>query len=260
MRLRSALPFLILALIGKSCGEPLPDKATVERLLGDFQLVEGGSYMMGDTLLDSTGHITHVPHAVVVDGFYFQSKEVTQKLYTVVMGENPSTDSTWEDLPVAGVSWFDCQSFIEKINGITGKTYRLPTEAEWEFAAKGGRLGSGFVFSGSNDADSVAWHRANSKGRIQPVGKLHPNEIGIYDMSGNVWEWCSDFYSDYRTDSSKMNNPVGPDKGHMRVFRGGSYNDSSRFSKSTSRYYTDPKLNYPLIGFRLVRADSKPNR
>ena len=257
MRLQSVLPLLLIALITKGCGNPMPDKATVESLLGDFQRVEGGSYMMGDTLLDSTGHITHVPHTVMVDGFSLQSMEVTQELYALVMEENPSTDSSWKDLPVTGVSWYDCQSFIEKINLITGKIHRLPTEAEWEFAAKGGRLGKGCSFSGSNEADSVAWHRANSRGRLQPVGKLHPNELGIYDMSGNVWEWCSDFYSDYRTDSTKMKNPKGPDKGFMRVFRGGSYNDSSRFSKNTSRYYTDPKLNYPVIGFRLVREGSK---
>lgn len=209
---------------------------------------------MGDTLNDPSGHISNTPHEVTVDGFWIQSKETTQELYTLVMGENPSTDRSWKDLPVSEVSWNDCQAFVAELNEITGDRYRLPTEAEWEFAAKGGKPYSNQTFSGSNSPDSVAWHRGNSKGRLHPVGKLKPNSLGIYDMSGNVWEWCVDYYGDYRTDSSHMHNPIGIDHGTMKVFRGGSFGDSARYCKTTSRYYTDPILRYPNIGLRLVKS------
>ncbi len=246
-----------------ACNSPSkPQREKIEALLGDFVFVEGGAFVMGDSINDPNGHISHVPHEVRMDGFHMQSKETTQDVYSLVMGENPSADQSWKDLPVSEVSWNDCMIFLEKLNSLTGGNYRLPTEAEWEYAARGGALGSNQLFSGSNDPDSVAWHRGNSKGRIQPVGLLKPNSLGIYDMSGNAWEWCSDFYGDYRTDSSQRHNPVGIDYGVMKVFRGGSFGDSARYCKTSSRFYTDPLLRYPSIGMRLVKdkAPSGQNR
>lgn len=125
--------------------------------------------------------------------FYICKYEVTQKLWEAVMSNNPS-DMQGEDLPVEQVSWNDCQTFISKLNELTGKTYRLPTVAEWEYAAKGGKLSKGYQYSGSNDIDEVAWYDGNSEEKSHPVGLKNPNELGLYDMSGNVWELCQDMH------------------------------------------------------------------
>lgn len=125
--------------------------------------------------------------------FYICKYEVTQRLWTEVMNDNPS-EMQGDDLPVEQVSWNDCQRFIEKLNTLTGKTYRLPTEAEWEYACRGGKKSKGYKYSGSNDIDKVAWYDGNSENKSHPVGQKMPNELGLYDMSGNVWEWCQDMH------------------------------------------------------------------
>lgn len=126
-------------------------------------------------------------------GFYLCKYEVSQRLWVAVMGENPS-QMQGDDLPVEQVDWNDCQAFIAKLNALTGKRYRLPTETEWEYACKGGRHSKGYQYSGSNDIDAVAWYDGNSKERSHPIGQKQPNELGLYDMSGNVWEWCQDMH------------------------------------------------------------------
>lgn len=126
-------------------------------------------------------------------GFYICKYEVTQELWMEVMTENPS-EMQGDSLPVEQVNWNDCQTFISKLNKLTGKNYRLPTEAEWEYACRGGKRTKGYAYSGSDDIDQVAWYDANSEGKTHPVGQKQPNELGLYDMSGNVWEWCQDMY------------------------------------------------------------------
>lgn len=125
--------------------------------------------------------------------FYICRYEVTQRLWVAVMGDNPS-QMQGDDLPVEEVNWNDCQRFITRLNELTGKTYRLPTEVEWEYACRGGKYSKGYAYSGSDDIDEVAWYAENSEGKTHPVGQKHPNELGLYDMSGNVWEWCQDMH------------------------------------------------------------------
>jgi formylglycine-generating enzyme required for sulfatase activity len=166
----------------------------------------------------------HQQHLVTISSFKIAKYPVTQEQWEAIMKNNPSY---WkgENHPVTGVSWNDAQAFIKKLNETTCKSYRLPTEAEWEFAARGGNKTHGYWYSGSNNVDSVAWYDKNSNKTLQPVGMKAPNELGIYDMSGNIWELCSDWYAwDYLT--IPQTNPTGPETGSYRVVRGGSYYDN----------------------------------
>ncbi len=168
-------------------------------------------------------------------------------------GNNPSYFSNCGDnCPVEQVSWNDIQDFIRILNQRTGKNYRLPTEAEWEYAARGG--GKSDKYSGGNDVDSVAWYTSNSGGKTHPVGRKKPNGLGIYDMTGNVWEWCSDWYGDGYYRSSPRDNPQGPSSGGFRVLRGGSWYDSARYSRASVRLMLNPDYRYNYVGFRLVRT------
>lgn len=154
--------------------------------------------------------------------------------------------------PITGVSWHDAVAYCEWLSQKTGKNYRLPTEAEWEYAARGGQLSKGFEYVGSDDLDEVSWHRDNSNNQIHPVGLKVPNELGLYDMSGNAWEWCNDWYAKYPT--TPQTNPQGPESGHCRVFRGGSWYDFEYYTRSVSRCITQPDARYDVIGFRLSRT------
>jgi formylglycine-generating enzyme required for sulfatase activity len=167
------------------------------------------------------------------------------------MGSNPSNFSGCDQCPVENVSWNDIEEFIRKLNQLTGKSYRLPTEAEWEYAARGGNKSRGFTYSGGNDLGSVGWYDGNSGSKTHPVGQKAANELGIYDMTGNVWEWCSDWYGSYT--SSFQRNPGGPSSGQNRVLRGGSWFGNSRGCRVSHRSNHDPdyRINYGL-GFRLV--------
>lgn len=148
------------------------------------------------------------------------------------------------------VSWDDCQEFIQKLNSLTGRNFRLPTEAEWEFACRGGNNSRGYKYSGSNDIDNVAWYDDNSGGKTHPVGTKAPNELGIYDMSGNVWEWCSDWYADYT--SYSQTNPTGPLSGSYRVIRGGGWGYFAVSCRSSRRNYYDPMYRNRYLGLRLA--------
>jgi formylglycine-generating enzyme required for sulfatase activity len=228
------------------------DKAKIDKLL-EFVKVEGGTFTMGDNLLgekyNSQNHYTE--HEVELSDFYIQKTEVTQELWQAVMGSNPSENKEWKDNPVTHVSWDDAQSFIQKLNKVTGKKYRLPTEAEWEYAARGGKLSKGFKYAGSDNVDEVAWY-GTTAGSIHPVAQKKPNELGLYDMSGNVWEWCQDYYGAYRTDTKVRKDPKGPDNGTTRVIRGGSWISRAEFCLVADRHYRNPDDWDNDLGFRLL--------
>ena len=167
------------------------------------------------------------------------------------MGSNPSFYEG-ENLPVENVSWTDVQEFIKKINKYTRLEYRLPTEAEWEYAAKGGNKSQGFIYAGSNNLNEIAWYKDNSDSTTHPVGTKMPNELGIYDMTGNVWEWCQDSYGAEYYKDSPSDNPLGPKSGSERVIRGGSWDNDESGCRiaNRSRYYLYDGDSY--YGFRLV--------
>jgi len=205
-------------------------------------LVQGGTFSMGD---ESEKPI----HSVTLSSYYIGKYEVTQKEWTAIMGENPS-NFKGDDLPVENVSFDDCQKFIKRLNAKTKKKYRLPTEAEWEFAARGGNKSNGYKYSGSNTLDDVAWFTSNSGSETSPVGQKQANELGIYDMSGNVWEWCNDYYGNYS--SSSQTNPKGAESGSGRVYRGGSWLNGAARCRVANRYDRSPSFRYSYLGLRLV--------
>ncbi len=184
--------------------------------------VKGGTFWMGCT--DEQGSDCESDespkHQVTLKGFWIGKYEVTQAEWRAVMGENPSNNEGCDQCPVEQVSWDDVQKFIKELNRQTGKNYRLPTEAEWEYAARGGQKSNKTKFAGSQNLGAVGWYSDNSS-KTHPVGGKAPNELGIYDMSGNVWEWCADWYGDYS--SGSQTNPKGPGSGSYRVLRGGSW-------------------------------------
>lgn len=188
-------------------------------------------------------------HLVTLSDFWIGETEVTQALWKAVMGDNPS-DFKGDNLPVEQVSWNDCQIFIKKLNALTGKSFRLPTEAEWEYAARGGCQSKGYMYSGSNSLDEVAWYsKTTDHNGTKPVKTKKPNELGLYDMSGNVCEWCSDYFGSYS--SFEQNNPSGPSSGSSRVFRGGGwYHDVSNCRVSRRRHQSPDYRDFN--GFRLV--------
>lgn len=183
--------------------------------------VKGGTFTMGATYDDAEvdAEVDEEPaHEVTLSDYYIGQTEVTQALWEAVMGSNPSNHKG-DNLPVENVSWDDCQVFIQKLNQLTGKQFRLPTEAEWEYAARGGRKSQGYKYAGDDYIGSVAWYSGNSGYETHPVATKQANELGIYDMSGNVWEWCSDWFGGYQ--SSSQSDPQGPSSGSRRVYRGG---------------------------------------
>jgi|AntRauTorcE11898_2_1112593.scaffolds.fasta_scaffold04834_3 formylglycine-generating enzyme required for sulfatase activity len=218
--------------------------------------VEGGCFDMGCTIEQSNCDDDEKPvHEVCVDDFYISKTEVTQKMWRKVMGNNHSRFDNCDNCPVENVSWKDVQEFIRKLNHKTNGNYRLPTEAEWEYAARGGKKSQDYKYAGSNDIGSVAWHFNNSGGKTHPVGQKQPNELGLYDMSGNVWEWCSDRYdSDYYKNSPR-NNPQGPNSGSARVYRGGCWRYGARYCRVAFRDRVSPGLTRSNLGFRLSRDE-----
>ena len=205
--------------------------------------VEGGSY-------DQGSDYDYNKRTISLDGFWIGECEVTQAQWRAVMGSNPSLVAG-DNLPVEQVSWNDIQEFIAKLNQQTGKTFRLPTEAEWEYAARGGNKSKGYKYSGSNTIGDVAWYGNNSSNTTHPVGQKAPNELGIYDMSGSVDEWCQDWYGSYSADS--QTNPTGPSSGCSRVSRGGNWNvRDAGICRVSRRNYDNPDSRIFIIGFRLV--------
>ena len=213
--------------------------------------VEGGTFTMGCTSEQSDCENDEKPtHRVTLSSFQMGKYEVTQAQWRAVMGSNPSHFSGCDDCPVENVSWNDAQAYITKLNQQTGKKYRLPTEAEWEYAARGGNKSKGYKYAGGNDIGSVAWYSSNSSSKTRAVGQKQANELGIYDMSGNVWEWCEDWYGDYS--SSAQTNPKGPQNGSYRVLRGGSWYYDARYCRVSYRFIISPDGRSISYGFRLV--------
>ncbi|MBC8315696.1 MAG: PEGA domain-containing protein [Bacteroidetes bacterium] len=226
---------------------------TLQTMMKDIPgmiFVKGGCFQMG-----SKEYTDEKPvHQVCVNDFYIGKYEVTQKQWKEIMGNNPSNFKC-NNCPVERVSWNDVQDFIKKLNTKTGQTYRLPTEAEWEYAARGGDQSRNYKYSGSNNIDDVAWYGYEKSGKkTHAVGTKQANELSIYDMSGNVWEWCSDWYKDKYYRNSPERNPQGPSNGSLRVLRGGSWFNIARYCRVAYRlrHFPDRSSNY--LGFRLTRS------
>ena len=223
----------------------------IQNLLNNMVRVEGGTFTMGATSeqgsdADSDEKPTH---QVTLSSFSIGKYEVTQEEWQAVMGDNPSNFKGAKH-PVEEVSWNDCQEFIRKLNAITGKHFRLPTEAEWEYAARGGNRCIGYKYSGSDNLDRVAWYDSNSGNTTHDIGQKSPNEIGLFDMSGNVREWCADWYGSYKSNS--QSNPGGPSSGSYRVFRGGSWFNVARRCRVSDRHDLTPGDSDFNLGLRLA--------
>ena len=243
------------AVVAPSSGQSAPSKGKTnftEDYGIEMVFVEGGTFQMGATSEQgSDAEADEKPvHSVTLSDFYMGKYEVTQAQWKAVMGKNPSHFTGDDNLPVERVSWEDVQEFIQKLNTLTGKTYRLPTEAEWEYAARGGKKSQGYKYAGSNTVRGVAWYGENSGNQTHPVGQKQPNELGLYDMSGNVWEWCQDRYGYYR--SSSQTNPIGPTSGSYRVLRGGSWNNFAISFRVSNRNKKSPDYRDSNFGFRLI--------
>ena len=216
--------------------------------------VEAGTFMMGATSEMKNPYDDEKPvHQVTLTNDYYMGKyEVTQALWQVVMGKNPSYFKG-DNLPVNYVRWKDCQRFISKLNSMTGRKFRLPTEAEWEYAARGGKKSRGYQYSGSSNISDVAWYDGNSGDKTHPVGTKQANELGIYDMTGNVLEWCQDWYGSYY--SSSQTNPTGSDSGSVRVSRGGGWNCNASYCRLSVRFYYTPDFRLDILGLRLALSE-----
>jgi formylglycine-generating enzyme required for sulfatase activity len=251
-------------------------KSKVDKNLPEMVFVKGGTFQMGS---EDGGDDEKPIHSVTVSDFYIGKYEVTVKEYLVFSNATNSNFPEWlekgspynvetgtkdyykkvgysknsnDNLPIIGVSWNDAVAYCKWVSKTTGKNYRLPTEAEWEYAARGGNQSKGYKYSGSNTIDNIAWYGSNSDLKTYPIGQKSSNELGIYDMSGNVWEWCSDWYgSDYYKNSSS-NNPKGANSGTYRVLRGGAWSYEPAYCRIAYRRNYTPTIRYDSIGFRVV--------
>jgi len=217
----------------------------------EMVLVKGGTFKMGS----NNGKTNVKPmHSVTLDDFFIGKYEVTQLQWKKVIGSSPSYFEECDQCPVEYVSWNDIQTFLEILNKRTGKKYRLPTEAEWEFAARGGNQSNGYIYSGGNNIENVAWYKDNSGFFTHLIGKKYPNELGIFDMTGNVYEWCNDKYNKNYYQTSPSCNPSGPLKGSTYILRGGSFNEPSPQQQVIYRFYGQKKLKASNVGFRLAES------
>ena len=223
----------------------------INNLIANMVYVEGGTFTMGATSEQGNDADSDEkpPHQVTLSSYYIGKYEVTQEEWQAVMGSNPS-NFKGSHRPVEEVSWEDCQEFIRRLNQKTGRNFRLPTEAEWEYAARGGRKSNGYKYAGGNNIGDVAWYDGNSNYQTHDVGQKRSNELGLYDMAGNVWEWGQDWYGSYS--SSSLTNPTGASTGSSRVFRGGSWYFDARGCRVSWRSYSYPSFRYNYLGLRLA--------
>ncbi len=269
MKYRLAYIFILLCCVAFSCRDDEPEsngngvtKKTydVAGVKFNMVLVEGDTFLMGaDSIMDKDYWDDEVPvHQVVLSDYYIGELEVTQNLWKKVMGTIPSDNfkggNKSDNYPVEKVSWLDCQKFIQKLNEMTKANFDMPTEAQWEFAARGGKKSKSFKYSGGDGIKMVGWFNENSENETHITGKKKPNELGIYDMSGNVREWCSDWYAAY--EDSLQIDPEGPDRpinrDSVRVARGGSFSDSLYYCRNTFRQKSLPSSKLKYVGLRLV--------
>ena len=215
--------------------------------------VEGGSFLMGNPKPDPENE-DDISHKVIINSFYIGKYEVTQLQWKAVMGKNSSIDDVCPKCPVEVISWNEIQLFLKKLSEITGKHYMLPTEAEWEFAARGGNKSKGYKYSGSNNIDRVAWYSEyeGDNEYAHEVGRKKPNELGLYDMTGNTFERCADWYGEKYYKQSPANNPKGPLIGYDRVVRGGSTGTLRMYSNVYYRFHDAPDGADLVSGFRVV--------
>lgn len=234
---------------------PFAQKAFKDSVTGmDFIFIKGGCFQMGDSFGD--GRPPERPlHEACVDSYYMGKYEVTQGQWKKVMGENPSHfKDCGDDCPVESVNWTEVQAFIAELSKMSGQKYRLPTEAEWEYAARsGGKMEKWAGTSSQNKLGDYGWYDANSGDRTHPVGKKQPNALGLYDMTGNVWEWINDFYGESYYQKSPRDNPQGAEEGTDRVLRGGCWLDRAKDCRTVIRYNFPPVSAFKSIGFRMVR-------
>jgi formylglycine-generating enzyme required for sulfatase activity len=241
-----------ILLLPQAFGQPMPGaKEFVSEFTGaKFVLIPAGTFTMGSPPTEPGRGKDETQHQVTISKpFYMQTTEVTQGQWLKVMGSNPSYfRNCGSDCPVENVSWNDVQDFIKKLNGQekTNK-YRLPTEAEWEYAARAGTADARY-----GEIDSIAWYNGNAGTKTHPAGRMQPNAWGLYDMLGNVWEWCQDRYGEYQ--SGGVTDPVGSSFGSLRVNRGGSWEERAIYVRAAGRYSLDPGAKRYSIGFRLLRT------
>ncbi len=247
-------------------GEDTSGKKSITNSFGmKFAYIRSGSFMIGSGLSPSVIETKYggdakwyndewPQHEVsLTKSFYIQTTEVTQRQWMAVMGNNPSGfKNCGENCPVDKVSWYDVQEFIRRLNQQEGTDkYRLPTEAEWEYACRAGSTTAFCFGNDKNVLDEYAWYNSNSRDWTHQVDQKKPNAWGLYDMHGNVWEWCQDWYSDYSSEA--VTDPTGPSSGSHRVSKGGSWRSAARFCRSAHRYGVDPGYRRPTRGFRLVK-------
>jgi len=246
---RISLSIIMLILIAASCQKKVENKIKEPVMV----LVKGETFTMG--CFDGLGNDDEFPtHEVTLSDYFIAQNLVTQELWKSIMKSNPSVN-IGENLPVENITFNQIMTFIEKLNNVSGKQYRLPTEAEWEYAARSGNESEEYQFSGSNNIDEVAWYEDNSNDQTHPIGTKKPNELEIYDMSGNLWEYCNDYYGNYP--DSPQTNPSGPLTGISRIVRGGSFNLSSYYSRISIRGSATPDSKSKFRGFRLALSKSK---
>ena len=243
---------VINIMLGKNNQDESITTFTVNGVSFKMVAVEGGTFTMGATAEQgSVAYDREKPaHQVMLSSYIIGQTEVTQELWLAVMGSNPSSFTGDLQRPVESVSWNDCQTFITKLNQMTGKNFRLPTEAEWEYAARGGNRSQNYIYAGSNNFGDVAWYSGNSSSTTHPVATKAPNELGLYDMSGNVDEWCQDWNGSYSSDAQA--NPTGPLTGSNRVIRGGCWYFIAGNCRVSNRANSVPSNTLSIVGLRLA--------